>query len=157
MSTKNSNGCAFLKTKGTRDVMLSNGDWVVMTTQASGGGGGYGGGGSSGGGSSGGNSGSTGNPGCAKFVGNGEKCTTNPWAAEQICESKGLLGLGVIWDLAWEQAQHHMLQGMHARWACAQLPLQRTASMAAGSWLQWLRVDLERAWLCGLPAASCWH
>jgi uncharacterized membrane protein YgcG len=84
------NGCAYLKAKGTRDVVRPDPNWVVMTTQASGGGGngggGYGGGGYGGGGSSGGNSGSTGNPGCAKFVGNGEKCTTNPWAAEQICE-----------------------------------------------------------------------
>jgi hypothetical protein len=61
MSNKTPDGCAYLKSKGTRDIMLANGDWTVMTSQEK-------------------------VSGCAKFAANGEKCTTDPFAAEQICE-----------------------------------------------------------------------
>jgi hypothetical protein len=57
-----SDGCAYLKAKGTRDVIKPDPKWVVMTSQEKP------------------------SSGCAKFAANGEQCTTDPWAAQQICE-----------------------------------------------------------------------
>jgi hypothetical protein len=54
--------CAYLKAKGTRDVVKPDPKWVVMTTQEKP------------------------SSGCAKFAANGEQCTSDPWADQQICE-----------------------------------------------------------------------
>jgi hypothetical protein len=55
------NGCAYLKAKGTRDVVKADPKWAVVTSKEK-------------------------PSSCAKFVANGEQCTSDPWAAQQICE-----------------------------------------------------------------------